>query len=157
MPNSPRSSKRSAPSLRIEPRPSRIGRVALLSVTALALLALQRSALPTAALLAAVPMVIALAWRGGRALFDPPILAAALQADGSWLLSTADGDQPAGLVEYSLLAGSIGLIFVSAGAIRRWRWMLWPDSLPSDQRRRLLVWLRSSRAAAVRGAGEGVA
>ncbi len=153
MPNSPRSSKRSAPSLRIEPQPSRIGRAALLSMTVLAVLALLRSALPPVLLVVVAPCALVLAWRGWRQVVAAPILIAALQADGGWLLSTRSGEQLARLVDYRLLAGLIGLHFVSADGNRRWRWMLWPDALPTDQHRRLRMWLRSSRAAAARGAG----
>ena len=150
MPSSPHSFRRSAPSLRLEPRPSRLGLLALGVIALLAVLALIRSALPWPWLVPGLALVIAVAWPAARQMRYPPISAAALQADGGWLLTTAAGDSPARLIDYQLLAGLIGVQFRSLDGQQCWHCLWWPDSLAPEPRRWLAVWLRSGRAAAAR-------
>ncbi len=146
---------RSAPSLTLEPRPSRVAAMCFALIVLLAAGAIAISAI-TLVLKGLLGVVLAAAALSAvRSLRRPLIARAVLQSDGVWLLSTSTPDPqthsdaiPATLISSGLLGTLIALTWRDTTSQRRLSILLWPDSIAPQARRQLRVWLRSGRALA---------
>lgn len=144
---------RSAPSLTLEPRPSRIAAIcfALIVLLAAGAIAISAIMLMLKGLLGVILAVAALS--AARSLRRPLIARAVLQSDGVWMLSASMRDSeghadaiPATLISSGLLGALIALTWRDTTSQRRLSILLWPDSIGPQARRQLRVWLRSGRA-----------
>jgi hypothetical protein len=141
---------RSAPSLTLDPIPSRIAPLCLALIFVLALLSIWSSALPI--LLQAVLTVLGAVagMLGIRGLLRVSPTRAVLQSDNVWLLSMPNGDVQievsATLISSSPLGPMVGLSWSDTTNGHVISTILWPDSIPPSTRRQLRIWLRSGRA-----------
>ncbi|MBI2399117.1 MAG: hypothetical protein HYV17_15135 [Xanthomonadales bacterium] len=131
---------KSAPSLWFEPARSRIGIAASFVVGLLAVGAVVSSGLPPDWRLGAAVAVSILWARGLRAQSIESAPRCVLQPEGDWLVTSANVETRAALICSHDLGFLIALQFrTDRGA--RIDLVLWPDSLSSETRRRLRVWL----------------
>ncbi|MBX3726432.1 MAG: hypothetical protein KF823_11025 [Xanthomonadales bacterium] len=138
---------RCAPTLRLEPRPSRLKRLAL-AVLALVLIAAPvLSPWPAGLRLAVAGLAVAtlagIGWRQQRA---PRWRWLSWDGQGAWQVDFGEGGRPARLRAAHQAGPLLALDIEVAG--RGHRLLLWPDSLPADDLRRLRIRLRRE------GAGE---
>lgn len=135
-----------APTLRLEPRPSRWQALAaallVLAVLAVPLLSPWPAGLRLAVALVALAVLALLAWRQRRA---PRWRRLVWDGEGAWLVDHGDGPRPARL-RAARLTGPLLALDLEVGG-RRHRLVLWPDSLPADDWRRLRIRLRREGAA----------
>ena len=121
-------------------RRSRIASFLTAAIGALALTGLWSSGAPTP-LRAAVSIGVAAATAQAlHRLGRPPVSHLALQAEDVWLIRRLGADVEAKLQRAHDLGFLIALHFRTDRG-QRIDLTLWPDSIPSDQRRRLRVWL----------------
>lgn len=138
----------SSPPLRIELRPSRWLRAALLVLTPLAALALLLSQAPWPLALILPPLALAWAWPRGHA---PRTLV--LRADSSASVESEAGEQA--LEAARLDTRGPLTVFEARAAGRAIAWVFAPDTLPASTRRELRLWAR--RHPRLRAAGTYVA
>ena len=136
---------KSAPSLLLDIRPSRIEIALVAGFCVFAIVAGMLSDLPVGVRLATAAIVVFAAAihhhrRGGRS-----IRRCALQSDGTWLIDSQSGSVVAQLVDSRDLGVLIALSFKPASG-RRVDLGLWPDSIPNETRRRLRIWLNGTGA-----------
>lgn len=130
----------SAPNLSFEPRRSRIASILTAAVGALALTGLWFSGAPTQ-LRAAVAIGVAAATAHALHRLGRPLVShLALQAEDGWLIRRLGTDVEAKLQRAHDLGFLIALHFRTDRG-QHIDVALWPDSIPSDQRRQLRVWL----------------
>lgn len=135
-----------APTLRFEPRPSRWQGAALalllLAVLAVPLLAPWPAGLRLAVAVVALAGIALLAWRQRLA---PRWRWLSWDGQGAWQADLGDGPRPARLRAAHHAGPLLALDLEVGGRCRRL--LLWPDSLPADDLRRLRIRLRREAAA----------
>lgn len=130
----------SAPSLWFEPRPSRIELALVFAIGVLAVAALTFSGIPQYWRLGATVVVAIVFVFSLRRFHERHLPRCTLQPDGSWILRSNDIDTSATLQGSHDLGFLIALHF-RTDAGHRIDVALGPDSIPTDMRRRLRVWL----------------
>ncbi len=135
-----------APTLRLEPRPSRWQALAAallaLAVLAVPLLSPWPAGLRLAIALVVLAALAGLAWRHRRA---PRWRRLVWDGAGAWQVDLGEGPRPARLCA-TRQAGPLLALDLEVGG-RRHRLVLWPDSLPADDMRRLRIRVRREGAA----------
>ena len=130
----------SAPSLWFEPRTTRVGLTLTFAIGVLAMVAVLLSGVPAGwrlglAILVGIAMVHSV-----HAIARNPPVQCRLRPDGDWTIRQGTIEVPARLERSHDLGFLIALHF-RADASRRIDVVLWPDSIPTDTRRQLRVWL----------------
>lgn len=128
----------SAPSIRIEYRPSRWQRVLSTGLVVLTALALVLAPWPIWLRLIVVTLYLGSVAYVVRRLRGPPWHAVAWSSDGAWTLATdAENERPASLREARLFGPLVALRLQTGSECRRV--LLWPDSAAQDDLRRLRI------------------
>lgn len=130
----------SAPGLWFEPGVSRIALALTGAIGLLAIAAAASSGWPAAGRLGIMVVVGLALLHALRRLAIPSRLRFELRPDGGWVMRDHDAKIAATLQGAHDLGFLIALHF-RTDADRRIDVVLWPDAIPSDQRRQLRVWL----------------
>ncbi len=128
----------SAPSIRVEYRPSRWQRTLSTVLVIAAGVALAFAAWPLAARLAALVVYAGCTLFVIRRLQRTHWTAVAWAGDGSWRIALEDGKEHAAVLIEARLFGPLAALRLRA-ADRLFRVLLWPDSADPDDLRRLRI------------------
>jgi toxin CptA len=127
----------SAPAIGFDYSPSRLLPRCLVTVAALAAVAVFASALPAWLRVVVVFALVVATWRGCRRLAMTPVAAAGWSAESGWTLHTIDGtDHPASLASFRVL-GEFLLLRMQSAQHGICVLLLAPDNSDPDIRRRL--------------------
>jgi len=154
---------KAAPRLRLEPAPSHVGHALIAAACALIALLVAALPLPPAGRLALWSATV-VAWRSGRAQCVGRRVPALVHVgtDRRIAVTRRDGRTAEGAILNESYVGAhwISVVWRPDGA-PWWRpaqtLLLWPDSLPAEDMRRLRVWLRYGRPGSPSSSGRAAA